>query len=490
MPPPAMRPLSILKLASEVAPFAKTGGLADVAAALTRDLHRRGCDVRLWMPLHKKLREGGWELEPCPELERVRFRLGGRTWDFGIRQVRLPDSDARVWLADCPELFDRDGVYDGGGDEHLRFAAFTRCALAACDELGWIPDVVHVNDWHTALAPLYLQELRARPEWRATRTVLTIHNIGYQGEFSASHLDELGLAEHAGLLHRADLMQGKINFLKTGVIYADALTTVSETYAKEIQSAAYGMGLEDLLHSRADALVGIVNGIDGAEWNPADDPRIAAPYSAEDLSGKGACKEDLLRSGGLRAADGAPVLGIVSRLTAQKGFELLGEVLPAVLSERDVRLCVLGSGEERYRAFFQWLRDTHPEEVAFYSGYNDELAHQIEAGGDLFLMPSLYEPCGLNQMYSLRYGTAPLVRRTGGLADTVEPFDPATGEGNGFVFDEFTAGALRAELERALDLFPDQAAWKRLVKNGMAADWSWERQGGHYLRLYERLASR
>ena len=442
------------------------------------------------MPLYRRIREGDWELRPDPELGTVSFRLGSRTWSFTIQRVRLPGSEAEVYLADCPELFDRDDIYDGGGDEHLRFAAFSRCALEASEKLGWFPDVVHCNDWHTGLVPLYFEvDYRSRPRWRDTRTVLTIHNIGYQGEFSVRHLGELGLAGHKGLLHQGDLQRGSLNFLKTAVIYANALTTVSETYAREIQTFEYGMGLDDLLRSRAEALVGIVNGVDYAEWDPRNDRWIRANYSSEDLGGKRECKEDLLSSAGLEFAAGIPVFGIVSRLTAQKGFELLGEVLPTLLAEEEIQLAVLGSGEAQYERFFQDLRDRHPEKVAFYAGYNNELAHRIEAGCDLFVMPSRYEPCGLNQMYSLRYGTPPIVRKTGGLADTVEPFDAVTGRGNGFVFEGFSPGALGDSMREAIEVFEDGDAWSRIVLNGMGADWSWDRQGEQYVELYERLRS-
>ncbi len=482
--------MSILKLASEVAPFAKTGGLADVAGGLTRDLYRRGCDVRLWMPLYRRVREGDMPIELDSELGTVAFELGGRTWNFSIFRAALPKSEARIYLADCPELFDREDIYGGDRDEPLRFAAFSRCALEACERMSFYPDVIHCNDWHTSLVPLYFEaEYRVRRKWRGTRTVLTIHNIGYQGEYSSNHLDELGLGEHQGLLHQGDLQRGRINFLKTGVIYANALTTVSETYAREIQTPEYGMGLDDLLRSRADALIGIVNGVDYSEWDPRIDGLIHTNYSLDDLSGKQACKEDLLGSGGLKSEPAVPLFGIVSRLTAQKGFELLGQALSRLLDERELQLAVLGSGEAQYELFFQGLRNQYPEKVVFYAGYNNELAHQIEAGSDLFLMPSRYEPCGLNQMYSLRYGTPPIVRKTGGLADTVQPFDPRRGMGTGFVFEEFSADALYGSMEQALDVYADEDAWAKLVRNGMEADWSWDRQGARYLELYEGLRS-
>jgi starch synthase len=350
--------------------------------------------------------------------------------------------------------------------------------------------VIHCNDWHTGLLPLYLKATYAWDRmFERTRTVLTIHNIGYQGVFAAEKLHELGLGPHAHLLHQAHLQQGKLGFLETGVIYADALTTVSETYAKEIQTADFGMGLQDLLRARGDALVGIVNGVDTDEWDPATDARIPARYSREDLAGKRVCRERLLERMNLAPGAGAAVFGIVSRLTVQKGFELLPEVVPWLLGH-DVRLCVLGSGEERYEQYFHWLHGAHPGRVSFWSGYDEDRAHWIEAGSDFFLMPSLYEPCGLNQMYSLLYGTAPVVRRVGGLADTVQPFDRATRRGTGFVFDEFSAEGLRGALRYGLECFADPSAWRALQRNGMSQDFSWERQARRYVELYGRLAVR
>jgi len=358
--------------------------------------------------------------------------------------------------------------------------------------MGWGPDVFHCNDWHTGLLPLYLKAGYAWDElFRDTKTLLTIHNIGYQGAFPAERLAELDLDEHRDLLYREDLDAGVLNMLKTGLLYADALSTVSETYAREIQTEEYGMGLEGILQARADHLFGIVNGVDYDVWSPEADELIPHRFSPDDPTGKAKNKRELLERFSLAPADdGVPLLGIVSRLTGQKGFELLPDVLPVFLQRQDLRLVVLGSGEEKYESYFQWLRDTFPEKVAVYRGYDDALAHAIEAGSDLFLMPSRYEPCGLNQMYSLRYGTIPVVRKTGGLADTVRPFDPATGEGTGFLFDEFTSEGLFRALGEALHVFRDRKAWKRLVANAMREDFSWERQAGLYVDLYERLIGR
>jgi len=482
--------MKILLVSSEVAPFAKTGGLADVAAALPRHLASRGHDVRILMPLYGRIRRGSWDLRPHERLQGMRLAFGGRDYGYSVLVGTLPKSTAEVYFLHCPELYAREAIYTWERDEHVRFGFLARAALEVCQWLQWAPEVLHCNDWHTGLAPLYL---KAAYSWdrlfERTRTLLTIHNIGYQGVFGADTLHELGLGAHAHLLHQEDLAAGKLNFLKTGIIYADALTTVSRTYAREIQTPDFGMGLQDLLRARADAVVGIVNGVDYAEWDPATDARIPRRYSPRSLAGKRTCRDELLKRMKLTPAGEAPVFGIVSRLTAQKGFELLPEFLPGLLA-RDVRLCVLGSGEERYEQFFHRLHGANPGKVSFWAGYDDELAHWIEAGSDFFLMPSLYEPCGLNQMYSLRYGTVPIVRRTGGLADTVEPFDLDTRRGTGFLFDEFSPAALAASVRRALECWSDPAARRALVENGMAVDFSWDRQGTEYVELYGRLAAR
>jgi len=482
--------LKILLLSSEVAPFAKTGGLADVAAALPRYLKRAGHDVRVLMPLYQKVQQGKWDFRPHPQLSGMRLGFGGRDFSYSVFGSKLPQSDLEVLFLHCPELYSRPGIYTWDRDEHLRFGLLSRAALELCQWTQWAPDVIHCNDWHTALTPLYLKAAYAWDRLFArTRSVLTIHNIGYQGVFPADTLHELGFSDHASLLHQGDLREGKLGFLKTGVIYADLLTTVSETYAREIQTQDYGMGLQDLLRARSDSVLGIVNGVDYGEWDPSVDTRIPQRFTRDDLAGKRLCRTRLLERMGLAPSESAPVFGVVSRLTAQKGFELLPEVL-AELMKQDVRVCVLGSGEERYEQYFHWLASAHPGKAAFQAGYDDELAHWIEAGSDFFLMPSLYEPCGLNQMYSLRYGTVPIVRRTGGLADTVEPFDSATGNGTGFLFDEFTSQALWDAIKPALALFAQPESWRRLVHNGMTRDFSWERQGKQYVELYARLAGR
>ncbi len=482
--------MRICFVTSELAPLAKVGGLADVSAALPRELLELGHDVRVYLPLYQRIREAGVSLAPDPILQSLPLQLGRRTFRFSILTTRLAGSDLEVRLVDCPALYDRPGIYTQDADEHLRFLLLTRAAIECCQSTQWAPDILHCHDWQTALAPLYLKTLY---QWdrlfERTRSVLTIHNLGYQGTFDAASLPELGLGEGSRLLHQADLLAGRIGFLKTGLAYADALTTVSPTYAREIQSERLGMGLDGLLRQRSGHLVGILNGVDTREWDPRTDRHLSARYSEKSLWRKEKNKESLLRSLGLEYTKGVPVVGIVSRLSAQKGIELLDPTLPELMAERDLRFVALGSGEPRLEQLMQSIQAQNPGRACFYRGFSDELAHRIEAGADLFLMPSLYEPCGLNQMYSMRYGTAPVVRATGGLADTVRQFDPATGEGTGFVFEHFTADGLRWALRLALKVYDEPKQWRRLQLNGMGMDFSWGARAGQYQELYRSIAT-
>ena len=486
-----MEPLRILLVSSEIAPFAKTGGLADVAAGLGRYLGGQGHDVRLLMPAYGRIDADRFPFEPHPALQEMSLELGTHSFRCSVTTSPLPKSEVQVMFLRCPELYGRQEIYSSDSDEHLRFALLSRACLDVCQWLEWSPDVIHCNDWHTGLTPLYL---KAGYGWdrlfEPTRTVLTIHNLGYQGVFSADTVPALGLEDQRQLLYQESLRAGTVGFLESGLLYADALTTVSETYAREIQTPEFGMGLEELLRARSDSLVGIVNGVDYEDWDPETDPLIPHNYSCDDRSGKDKDKRHLLEHFGLTHDPLVPVVGIISRLTVQKGFELLPDILPVLLREQSFQLVVLGSGEAKYEEYFQWLRDAFPDAVGFFCGYDNELAHRIEAGCDAFLMPSRYEPCGLNQMYSMKYGTVPIVRRTGGLADTVEPYDPATGEGTGFVFEAFSSEARHTAVVAALECYRDRPAWRRLVTNGMRRDFSWERQGRHYVDLYERLSSR
>jgi starch synthase len=478
----------ICAIASEVTPFAKTGGLADVAAALTKYLHGYGHDVRLFMPLYSAIDGNRFALTAVPQLAGLNIGIGAHRYAFSVYTAGLPGSAASVYLIDCPPLYARDTIYSNAPDEHLRFLALTRIAIECCQHLAFAPQILHCHDWHAAFGPLLLRALyRWDRLFADTRTVLTIHNIGYQGEFPAAAAADLGLGDNAYLLHQDDLRAGRVNALKHGCMYADAITTVSPGYAGEIRTPEYGMGLEEVLRGRASALVGILNGVDYDEWDPRVDRHIGGHYDATQLSVKAGLKQQFLTRMGFKAGPRTALAGAVTRLATQKGIDLMLSALPQLLASRDLVFVALGAGEPRYEAAFRELAAAWPQRVVFHQGYSEELAHWIEAASDMFIMPSQYEPCGLNQMYSLRYGTVPVVRRTGGLADSVQRYDPATGSGTGVVFDPFTAAALAAAMESALDLYAQPAHWNRIMRNGMAMDYSWERQGGQYVTLFERM---
>lgn len=482
--------MRICFLSAEYSPFAKTGGLGDVAAALTRQLFRRGHDVRTFIPLHGQMDLRGVDLHPVDFLQDLAVRVGQFDVRYGVQTARVPGSELWVYLVDCPALFDRPRIYSDAHDEHVRFLMLTRAAFECCQRMAFAPGIIHANDWHTAFAPLLLRTAYAWDVARfgATRSVFTIHNIGYQGVFSAGQAGDLAPGVGIESLHRPDLAAGRVNPMRHGVIHADAVTTVSPTYADEIRTPEGGHGLDADLRARGTAVSGILNGVDYDEWNPATDRYIPHRYDAHDLAGKARNREALLDLLRMSAPPTVPLVGMVTRLTRQKGLDLLYDTLPEVLARGEIRLVALGSGEPSYERFLHDLQQRFPGRAVFYSGYSEELAHFIEAAADIFLMPSLYEPCGLNQMYSLKYGTVPIVRRTGGLADSVRHFDPASGRGTGVVFNDFDAGGVRWALATALEWFASPGIWRRLVLNGMAEDFAWERQVRAYESLYERLA--
>ncbi|HEY6484747.1 MAG TPA: glycogen synthase [Steroidobacteraceae bacterium] len=480
--------LNVCLLASEAAPLSKTGGLADVSASLSKYLHAAGHDVRLFTPLYASIERDRWPMQPLQGMQNINLDVGPHRYVFSVMSTPLPGSGAAIFLIDCPALYARKTLYTMELDEHLRFLAFTRAAFACCQYMHWSPDILHCNDWHTAFAPLFL---KAQYDWdalfRATRSVLTIHNIGYQGIFPAASVQDLALGARSYLLHQDDLRAGRINPLKHGILYADAITTVSPTHAREICTDEYGMGLQDVLRARSSALTGILNGVDYEEWDPRHDRYLPRHFDPDSLAVKAQLKAQFLERLGLTLPAGTPLAGIVSRLAAQKGIELMFDSVPQVLEWREMAFVALGSGDAPYEEFLQQLQARFPDRVVYRRGYDDELAHWIEATSDMFLMPSRYEPCGLNQMYSLRYGTVPVVRRTGGLADSVQQFDPLTGEGTGIVFDDFDTEALEWGINMALDLYAEPRNWRRLVRNGMSRDFSWQRQGALYVELYRRL---
>lgn len=480
--------MKILFASSEAAPFAKTGGLGDVGAALPKALANHGHDVRVVLPAYRRVLQGGYDLEPA--LPAITVELGPRRFAFETLKTTLPNSEVPVYLVHCPALYGREGIYTQDGDEHIRFALLNWAALIIAQHLGFSPDIVHANDWQTALLPLLVKRAFSWDRlFERTRTVLTLHNVGHQGTFGAHALSDIGLESAADAFHQDELRAGRLSFLLTGILYANAITTVSPTYAREIQTPAQGVGLDPYLRARGDVLLGILNGIDDEVWSPRTDPHIPFPYDAGDLAGKARNKRALLEAMRLPYREGVPLIGCVSRLVWQKGFDLCFEALPALLARRDVQLVVLGSGEPKYEALFRSLAARHPKRVSFKNGYSEPLAHLIEAGSDMFLMPSRYEPCGLNQLYSLAYGTPPIVHRTGGLADTVRLWNPRTGEGNGFIFDHFDATGLKWALGAALDAFQDKAAWRKLMLNGMREQHGWQYRVGEYERVYGWLVS-
>jgi starch synthase len=485
-----MPPIKLCVLSSEIMPYAKTGGLADVVGALIPELYRRGHQVRAFMPLYAQVRATHPEIQPVDGLQKLSMTLGAESYSFSLSSATFPHTDAIVYFVDCPRMFDRSSFYTFDADEHRRFLLLTRVTIESCRRIGFLPDIFHCNDWHTAFLPLYLKTVFASvPALARARSVLTIHNIGYQGLMPYTAVDDLGLGNFKGRLDSGDSAVNLINPLKTGIKFADVVTTVSPTYAREICETALGMGMQESLLARRNGVIGILNGVDYADWDPRHDRHLTTHFTENDLRGKASNKQRLLAAMSLGFEPHRPLLSMVTRLAEQKGIDLLFDALPALLRERDFGFVILGSGDERYASFFADMARRHPGRVAFRSGYDEALAHLIEAGGDMFLMPSRYEPCGLNQMYSLRYGTIPIVRKTGGLADSVQHFDPGAGTGTGCVFNDYDAPAVRWAVGTALDWYADQRKWHQLVQNAMAQDFSWSRQTAQYEQLYRDALS-
>jgi starch synthase len=466
-------------------PYAKTGGLADVAGALVQELGALGHDVRAFMPLYAAVARAHPQLRRVPQVEASALCIGDAQYRFSLKAASQAGTRSAMYFVDCPALFDRESFYTDDPDDHRRFLLFTRAVLESCRILGFAPDVFHCNDWHTAFLPLYLKtEYAAHPLFSGSRCVLTIHNIGYQGILAATAVADIGSEAVTSQLDRADLALGVVNALKTGIRFADRVTTVSPTYAREICAAPLGMGLEGTLRARQDQILGILNGVDYREWDPRHDPYLKEHFGPGEWQGKLDNKRRLIEASALEIGASRPLVAMVTRLAEQKGIDLLFDVLPLLLQQRDFGFVALGSGDARYVAFFEDLVRRFPGRAAFYSGFDESTAHLIEAGSDIFLMPSRYEPCGLSQMYSLRYGTIPVVRRTGGLADSVRHYDPRSGAGTGCVFNDFDAHAVHWALTTVLDWFADQHSWRRLMLNAMAEDFSWGRQILLYQALY------
>jgi len=484
-------PVHVLFAASECVPFSKTGGLADVVGALPRALAELGHRATVFLPLYRQTRLADNGVKNAPVvISSITVPFDDRYRFCAVRDGGLLNG-VQFYFVDYAPFYDRDALYGTPlGDYHdnaERFALYCRAVLEASKILG-PPDVFHCHDWQSALVPVMLRTLYEEdPALTGIPTVFTIHNIGYQGVFSPDTLPLLMLPWDLFTITKLEFF-GKVNFLKGALTYSDFLTTVSRKYAQEVQTAEYGFGLEGVLHDRASTFAGILNGVDYSEWNPAVDPFIAAHYTPDSLDGKQECRRDLLRRFGLDQSLTAPVIGIVSRFAAQKGFDLIA-LCADHLAHEDVVMCVLGSGDKIFEDLFRRLVRQYPARFAVKIGYDNELAHCIEAGSDMFLMPSRYEPCGLNQTYSLKYGTVPIVRATGGLDDTIEPYDVRTGKGTGFKFHEYTPEALLTAIQGALSLYSKPKEWRKLMLNGMRRDFSWTVSAREYLKVYEKVRS-
>jgi len=490
--------MKVVLVASEVAPFSKTGGLADVTGSLPRALHKLGIDALVITPFYRCVRDNVERLGLELHREGAEIRVPMGDWESGgaILRSELPDSAVPVYLLDSPGYYDRVGLYNRpqDGSEHEdnseRFIFLCRGALELCLELGIAPDVFHCHDWQTGPLPVYLKTLY-RDRLPDTASLFTVHNIEYQGIFWHGDMKLTGL-DSALFNWRMLEYYGNLSFLKAGLVGGDVLTTVSKKYAEEIQTDEYGAGLEGVVRERADDLFGIVNGVDYGVWNPETDQAIPVNYSQDDLCGKAACKQALQEEFGLPQRDDVPLVGMISRLVGQKGFDLLATAMPELMT-KEIQFAILGTGEARYHEFLSGLRAKYPDKVGVMLSFSEQAAHRVEAGSDMFLMPSRYEPCGLNQLYSLKYGTVPIVRATGGLADTVIDYGQSKGsnrEANGFVFERYAKGALLDAVNRALKLYANSEEWHKLRLAGMPQDWSWDRSAREYCEAYKRACER
>lgn len=480
--------LNILITASEVYPFAKTGGLADVVGALPKELKKMGHDVRVVMPKYNSIDEQKYGLKPLQGAMGTPLGIVGEIW-CGIYEGKMPNCEVPIYFIDHEQFFGRKGIYteengEGYMDNDNRFVFFSKACLQLCKKINFNPDVIHANDWHTSAIPVFLNTSYKHDEmfWN-TASLLTIHNMQHQGAFYPGLMDVLDIGwEHFNYLDLEN--DDQVNLLKGGIYHSTLINTVSEGYAKEIQSSVGGWGLEGVVKDRSSDLYGILNGIDYDEWNPEKDKHIIANYSENDLTGKVKCKADLQKKFGLPVNPDIPLFGIVSRLANQKGIDVLAEALYG-LFDFDIQIVMLGTGEVWSHFYFGEAASRFPQKFGCHIGYSDELAHQIEAGSDFFLMPSRFEPCGLNQIYSLRYGTLPIVRATGGLEDTVESYNDYTGEGTGFKFGDLTASSLHATIGWALYTYYNKKAHMlKMIKTAMEKRFTWETSAKKYEDLY------
>lgn len=485
-----MSDLKILFASSEVAPFAKTGGLADVSGSLPAALASLGHQVVVVMPLYRSVKEGDYDIKQNDKFLTIPFK--GQHLKAGIYSTKM-SGDIPIYFIQREEFFDRSGLYgtpDGDYfDNPERFIVFSRSVLELSQLIGFQPDILHCHDWQTSLVPVYLKsQSKTALHLKKIRSVFTVHNLAYQGIFpkevmSFSELP-LELFSVRGLEY-----YGKMNFMKGGIVFSDMITTVSAKYAQEIQTPEYGYGMDGVLRDRKTDLFGILNGVDYASWNPKTDPHIASTYDAKDISGKKNCKDELRKAYGLKGPDEFPVIGMISRLADQKGFDILAEAMDQLL-KLDLCLVILGTGDAKYEKQFVALAKKHPGRLGVKIAFDNVLAHKIEAGSDMFLMPSKYEPCGLNQMYSLKYGSIPIVRATGGLDDTIKEFNPETGKGTGFKFNAYSSNELVKAVKRATYLYKNKLLWKKIVKNAMKENFSWQKSAYKYEEVYKKALAK
>jgi starch synthase len=489
--------MRVILASSEVVPFAKTGGLADVAGVLPRELEKLGHDVSIFLPAYQSIDRKLHEIKDA----NISFEIpiGDRLVAGKLLETVLPDSHVKVFLVEQPGYFNRDSFYGQSGkdfsDNCERFTFFCRAILESLIQRGEAPDLIHCNDWQTGLIPAVLKtDYNHHSCFEATRTLLTIHNLAYQGLFDYEKMAITGMAAKYFNWQQVEFF-GKLNLLKTGIVFADMINTVSPTYAREIREPEQGCGLEGVLQERSGQLTGILNGIDVDDWNPETDPFLEENYSSNfnvhaGNPGKLVCKQALQKEANLKQDPEIPLIGIVGRLASQKGWPLILPVMKEFLENMNAQWVVLGTGDPNYHQQLETLQQKYPDKLGLNLGFSNEFAHRIEAGSDMFLMPSQYEPCGLNQMYSMAYGTVPIVRRTGGLADTVVNATHETceyGTANGFCFDEFTEEALRTAVKSALQMYNDhRPIWNQLMQAGMKRDWSWRRSAKQYEELYRR----
>ncbi len=484
--------MQILFCASEVSPFAKTGGLADVTGSLPASLKRLGCDVRIFMPLYRSVREKFQSLDPL--VQNIVVPVGIHDYHVHIWESRTAE-DIPIYLLEKDEFYDRSFLYGSPvrgdyEDNAERFIGFNRATQQLCNTLGWYPSIFHLHDWQTGLIAAYFHlNWRYDPKFLRSGTVFTIHNIAYQGVFPAGYFSLTNLPPAAYSIQGIEFWS-QCNFLKAGLVYSDFLTTVSPRYAEEIQTKEFGFGLEGLLTERRNSLAGILNGIDTNAWNPETDPALPGHFTADDLSGKAVCKEALCTELGFpEQCRSYPLLGMISRLATQKGFDLLERVLPELMN-LPVNLVILGTGDAAIEENLLAMEKEFPDRMKLLLQFDEKLAHRIEAGVDAFLMPSRYEPCGLNQMYSLRYGSIPIVHATGGLDDSVVDVLDEPDSGTGFKFYQYAPGAFIEAITSAVRLFENREKWTEIQKRAMRQDFSWDRSAREYTRIYEQVAAR